>query len=78
MSKKKNCAQKMGHLGEFCAKLEATIVGVGAALPRARLIIIFGKCDFVRRLRNAKNKCIKYFYFNYEVILLIWCGYVCV
>ena len=68
----------MGHLGEFCAELEATIVGVGAALPRARLIVIFGKCDFVRRLRNAKNKCIKYFYFYYEVILLIWCGYVCV
>ena len=78
MSKKKNCAQKMGHLGEFCAEPGATIVGVGVALPRVRLIIIFGKCDFVMGLRNAKNKCIKYFYFYYEVILLIWCGYVCV
>ena len=40
MSKKKNCAQKMGHLGEYCAEPEATIVGVGAALPRVRLIMI--------------------------------------
>ena len=55
MDKKKYCAQKMGHLGEFCAKLEATIVGVGAALPRVRLIIIFGKGYFVRGLRNAKK-----------------------
>ena len=30
----------MGHLGEFCAEREATIVGVRAALPRIRLIII--------------------------------------
>ena len=40
MSKKKNCAQKMGHLGEYYADPEATIVGVGAALPRVRLIMI--------------------------------------
>ena len=40
MSKKKNSAQKIGHLGEYWAELEATIVGVGAALPRVRLIII--------------------------------------
>ena len=37
---KKNSAQKIGHLGEYWAELEATIVGVGAALPRVRLIII--------------------------------------
>ena len=37
---KKNYAQKMGHLGEYCAEPEATIVGVGAALPRVRLIMI--------------------------------------
>ena len=78
MSKKKNCAQEMGHLGEFCAEPEATIMGVGAALHRVKLIIIFGKGDFVRRLKNGKNKYIKDFYFYYEVILLIWCGYVCV
>ena len=58
----------MGHLGEFCAEPGATIVSVGAALPRVKLIIIFGKGDFVRRLKNAKNKCVKYFYFYYEVI----------
>ena len=40
MSKKTNCAQKMSHLGEFCAELGATIVGVGAALPRVRLTMI--------------------------------------
>ena len=73
---KKNCAQKMGHLGEFCAEPGATRVGVGAALPRAGLIIIFGKGYFVRGLRNAKKKCTKDLYFYYEVILLIWCGYV--
>ena len=37
---KKKSAQKIGHLGEYWAELEATIVGVGAALPRVRLIII--------------------------------------
>ena len=37
---KKNSAQKIGHLGEYWAELEATIVGVGAALPRVRLIMI--------------------------------------
>ena len=40
MGKKKNSDQKIGHLGEYWAELEATIVGVGAALPRVRLIII--------------------------------------
>ena len=68
----------MGHLGDFCAEPGATIVGVGVALPRVRLIIIFGKGYFVRGLRNAKKKCTKDLYFYYEVILLIWCGYVCV
>ena len=30
----------MGHLGEYCAEPEATIVGVRAAPPLVRLIII--------------------------------------
>ena len=37
---KTNYAQKMGHLGEYYAEPEATIVGVGAVLPRVRLIMI--------------------------------------